>query len=242
MSSVTAVVSLFDALGRRDCDEDFDGWQCSPAFLIISAPTDAVVDAWHAASPRFMVLSEHGVELQEDEACSGRYWTPSYVSGAEVTECGVYGSVDTQGDLSRAMADAIVRILIEELAARGATARIGPPTAGFAAGAHQAESHLFPRCANIQGEPPGSWVVARVTDGAPGSGSASQALVEHLTFRDGKNWTTDRDAAAVYGSTPDEWYLNLLRQESPGARVDAVYVQLGPEWAVPVKLQSRRSR
>jgi hypothetical protein len=106
------------------------GWSSSPAFLIAADDADRCAAAVHAAGQRFYLINEHGREISDDEIDVG--WnTPSWVSDVYLTDAGAVLFVDTKGDLTRLMGDAMVAVLVEELTARGVNAHIAALPRGF---------------------------------------------------------------------------------------------------------------
>ena len=104
-------------------DGEVTGWSSSPAFLVSSDDIERAAAAVHAAGRRFYRLNELGREIDEDEMDVG--WnTPSWVSDVHLTDAGAVLYVDTKGDLTRAMGDAMIAVLTEELTARQVAAHI----------------------------------------------------------------------------------------------------------------------
>jgi hypothetical protein len=108
------------------------GWSTSPAFVVTSQD-GALGAAVHAAGSRFYLVDEHGREIDEEEN-DGRYYTPNWVSDVYLTDTGAVVLVDTKGDVTRLMGEAMIAILIEELTARGVSAHIGPVPRGYVPG------------------------------------------------------------------------------------------------------------
>ncbi|MCW2699464.1 MAG: hypothetical protein JWQ45_999 [Blastococcus sp.] len=100
------------------------GWATSPAFLVTSDGADLGA-AVHAARERFHLVTEDGREIDEEEN-DGRCYTPNRVSGVYLTDTSAAVLVDTKGDVTRLMGEAMIAILVEELTARGVSAHIGP--------------------------------------------------------------------------------------------------------------------
>jgi hypothetical protein len=104
-------------------DGEIVGWSSSPAFLVTCDDVDRGAAAVHAAGQRIHLLNEHGREIGADEIDVG--WnTPSYVSDVYLTDAGAVLFVDTKGDLTRHMGDAMIAVLAEELTSRGVGAHI----------------------------------------------------------------------------------------------------------------------
>ena len=108
------------------------GWSTSPAFVVTSEDA-ALGAAVHAAGQRFYLVNEDGREIDQSEN-DGRYYTPNWVSDVYLTHSGAVLFVDTKGDVTRLMGEAMIAILVEELTARGVSAHIGPVPRGFVPG------------------------------------------------------------------------------------------------------------
>jgi hypothetical protein len=168
--TVTVEPDLFDAIG----EPDGEGWEGSPAFLVVANDVAGAAAALHAAGERFMLIDEHGRELAEWESDTGETYTPNYVSDVGLSERGPVLWVDTKGYLTAAMGAAMVQALTEELTARGVTAHVTTPPHGLSSARLP---QWQPPAAAPQGAPSGpevpkTWFVCRsvertTTDGRP---------------------------------------------------------------------------
>jgi hypothetical protein len=122
VAKVTTAPDIFDRMGARWEDGLGEGWETSPVFLVVTEDTDKAVAALRAASPRLLRVNERGQEVNLD--ASPDEYTPSYVSEVDVTNEGLEIYVDTDGELPKAMADAMLRIVVEELVAADITAHV----------------------------------------------------------------------------------------------------------------------
>ena len=139
MSRVTVAEDLYDAQGISYAalfeqagaiyEGDPAGWMIEPGFEVTCEDAEAAAEGLYAAGRRFMRLTADGVEFPDGEDAGQRY-TPNCVSAVRFTGTGVALLTDTKGELPQAMADEMVRILVEELTKRGVTAHIGPPSKG----------------------------------------------------------------------------------------------------------------
>ena len=107
-------------------DGELAGWSTSPAFLVVCDDLERGAAALHAAGQRMYYVNEHGQEFPAEED-DGRYYNPSWISDVYLTGTGAAIYVDTKGDTTRRMGEAMIAILIEELTARGVAARIAAP-------------------------------------------------------------------------------------------------------------------
>ena len=123
-TTVTVANDLFDHLQPWPASIG-DGWDGSAAFLVVSDAREEAAAALHAAGQRFMLVDEHGAELEPWQATDA--YTPSYVSDVYLTDRGPALWVDTKGDLPRAQAEAMVRILVEELERRHVSGQVAAP-------------------------------------------------------------------------------------------------------------------
>lgn len=127
---VTVDPGIFDRQGHAYEDPEA-GWEgLSPHFLVISAQTDKAAQALDTAARRFMYVDSEGNVVTEAELEDPQGWevyTPNYSSPVFLTKAGPAIYVDTKGELPRAMADTMLRILVEELVAQGVTAHLTTP-------------------------------------------------------------------------------------------------------------------
>ncbi|HEX2072207.1 MAG TPA: hypothetical protein VHF92_00365 [Geodermatophilus sp.] len=114
-------------------DGEVTGWSSSPAFLITGDDVERTAAAVYSAGQRIFMLNEHGREIDESEMNVG-YYTPSWVSDVYVTDAGVVLFVDTNGDLTRKIGEAMIDIFVHELTARGVSAHIAALPRGFQPG------------------------------------------------------------------------------------------------------------
>ncbi|MGY3378839.1 hypothetical protein ACVWYS_000796 [Arthrobacter sp. TE12231] len=130
MANVTVDPDIFDSQGEA-YEEPLDGWWGpSPFFLVISEETDKAAEALHVAVGRCMRVDGNGNELTAAEmAVTGEY-TANYYSPVYLTGDGPVAYLDTKGELPRAMAETMLRILVEEVQARGITAYLTTPPRG----------------------------------------------------------------------------------------------------------------
>jgi hypothetical protein len=131
MANVTVDPDIFDSQGER-CEEIFDGWEGpSPFFLVVSDETDKAAEALHVAVRRCLCVDGKGKEPTSAEMDStSEYTTPNYYSPVYLTDRGPTAYLDTKGELPRAMAETMLRILLEEVEARGITAYLTTPPPG----------------------------------------------------------------------------------------------------------------
>jgi hypothetical protein len=122
VATVTTAPDIFDRMGERWEYGLGEGWETSPVFLVVTQDTDKAAAALRAASPRLMRVNERGQEV--DLEASPDEYTPGYVSEVDVTNEGLEIYVDTDGELPKAMADAMLRIVVEELVAANVTAHV----------------------------------------------------------------------------------------------------------------------
>lgn len=119
---------IFDSQGEAYPDP-LDGWEGpSPFFLVVSDETDKAAEALHVAVGRCMRVDDKGNELTAAEMASTEDYTANYCSPVYLTDTGPMAYLDTKGDLPRAMAETMLRILVEEAEARGITAYLTTPT------------------------------------------------------------------------------------------------------------------
>jgi hypothetical protein len=103
-------------------DEDVFGWneqfQSSNETFVVAGEFErsAVLRGLERAAHRFVTIDQDGYEHPDMEAAAaaGRF-TPSYVSDPEPTERGIQVYVDAKGGIDPPMADALRRVLREEL-------------------------------------------------------------------------------------------------------------------------------
>ncbi|MGY3318123.1 hypothetical protein [Arthrobacter sp. TE12232] len=128
--SVTVAPDIFDQQGEKYEEGLGDGWETSPAFLVVSDDQDKAARALYAAAGRFYSVDQDGNELTRAEM-TGEYpqYTPNYVSDVYLTDQGPMIWTDTKGELTKGMAEEMLRILVAELRAQGITAHITAPPA-----------------------------------------------------------------------------------------------------------------
>ncbi|MCX2750014.1 hypothetical protein OOZ51_19695 [Arthrobacter sp. MI7-26] len=134
MANVTVDPDIFESQGER-CEGIFDGWEGpSPFFLVVSDETDKAAEALHVAIGRCMRVdgngNGNGNELTAAEMASTGEYTANYCSPVYLTARGPMAYLDTKGELPRAMAETMLRILVEEVEARGITADLTTPPLG----------------------------------------------------------------------------------------------------------------
>ena len=122
---VTVTPEIFDLQGVAY--PDGQGWETSPAFLVVTDDRLTAAAALHAAGDRFMKIDENGDELADWELEVDDTYTPNGVSAVHLADEGPVLSVDTKGELSVQMGDAMVRVLVAELTVRGVTAHVTAP-------------------------------------------------------------------------------------------------------------------
>lgn len=123
VAKVTTEPDIFDRMGERWEPELGEGWETSPFFLIQTEDPDKAATALQAASPRLFRVNGEGQEV--DLATHDPYdYTPNWVSPVYITRGGLVFHVDTKGDLPKGMADAMLRIVVEELVAANVSAHI----------------------------------------------------------------------------------------------------------------------
>ncbi|MCU1517429.1 MAG: hypothetical protein JWQ75_2150 [Pseudarthrobacter sp.] len=123
---VSVASNIYAAQGREYEDPD-DGWQTSPFFLVQSDQTDRAAAALYRTINRCMWVGTSGRELTEEEASTGEEYTANYGSPIYLTDAGPMAYLDTKGEWPRAMAETMVRILIEEVTAEGIDAYLTTP-------------------------------------------------------------------------------------------------------------------
>jgi hypothetical protein len=127
MAKVTTAPDIFDRMGERWEDGLGEGWETSPDFLVVTEDTDKAAAGLRAASPRLFRVNGQGQEV--DLATHDSYdYTPNYVSPVYITCEGLVIYVDTKGELPKGMADAMLRIVVEELLAADVTAHVTAPS------------------------------------------------------------------------------------------------------------------
>jgi hypothetical protein len=142
MAEITVAPDLFDAQGRSYAqlaqvifantvngvpDDWPDGWEISPAFEVQTDDVRAAGAALTAARSRFMRLTTSGMELAQ-LVDGGDTYTPNNVSDVRLIPSGGVGLwTNTKGELSLEMANAMVRILLEELSRLDVSATISAP-------------------------------------------------------------------------------------------------------------------
>ncbi|MDJ0459912.1 hypothetical protein PUN71_022140 [Arthrobacter sp. NQ7] len=134
---VNAAPDIFDQQGDKYEASLGDGWETSPAFLVLSDDDGKAAHALGRAGVRFSHIDEYGRELtpeQRDvEEQAAKTWdvpyTPNFISDVYLTPRGPMVWTDTKGELTRAMGEAMLRVLLEELRAEGITARVVAPPA-----------------------------------------------------------------------------------------------------------------
>jgi hypothetical protein len=211
--TVTVEPELFDAIG----EPDGEGWEGSPAFLVVANDVAGAAAALHAAGERFMLIDEHGRELAEWESDTGETYTPNYVSDVGLSERGPVLWVDTKGYLTAAMGAAMVQALTEELTARGVTAHVTTPPHGLSSARLP---QWQPPAAAPQGAPSGpevpkTWFVCRsvertTTDGRPYDDTEYRAA-------DG-TWGRRRTAAERFAEPPSDLVHRLRAEPRPPGR------------------------
>ncbi|MBM6404798.1 hypothetical protein JQN72_11140 [Phycicoccus sp. CSK15P-2] len=103
----------------EDPDYEF-GWDEDPRFLIRTRDVEAAAAALAAAAPRLMLVDADGREWEAAEpATMVDAHTPSFVSDVEVVHDGVLVWADTKSATTSKMAEAMVRVIVEELEAHG---------------------------------------------------------------------------------------------------------------------------
>lgn len=123
VAKVTTAPDIFDQMGERWEDELGEGWETSPNFLIVTEDADKAAAALHAATPRLFRVNGRGQEVDLATHDPNDY-TPNWVSDVYITSEGLVIYVDTKGDLPKGMADAMLRIVVEELLAVDVTAHV----------------------------------------------------------------------------------------------------------------------
>lgn len=133
VAKVTTAPDIFDQMGERWEDGLGEGWETSPVFLVVTEDTDKAAAALQAASPRLMRVGGRGQEVDISAHFSGDPYdnTASYVSEVYVTPEGLVINIDTDGDLPKAMGDAMLRIVMEELVEADVTAHVTTPSSAW---------------------------------------------------------------------------------------------------------------
>lgn len=132
-AKVTTEPDIFDRMGERWEAELGEGWETYPVFLVVTEDTDKAAAALQAATPRLMRVGGRGQEVDISADFSGDPYdnTASYVSDVYVTPEGLVIDIDTDGDLPKAMADAMLRIIVEELVSADVTAHVTTPSSAW---------------------------------------------------------------------------------------------------------------
>jgi hypothetical protein len=123
MAKVTTAPDIFDQMGERWEYGLGEGWETSPAFLIETEDADKAAAALQAATPRLFRVTGEGQEVDLDTHDPYDY-TPNWVSPVYTTSKGLVIYVDTKGELPKGMADAMLRIVVEELLAAHVSAHV----------------------------------------------------------------------------------------------------------------------
>jgi hypothetical protein len=134
---VTAEPDIFDLQGEKYEASLGDGWETSPAFLVVSDDDSKATDALGRAAVRFFHIDEYGRELAPEqrmaEEQAAKTWdvpyTPNFISDVYLTPRGPMVWTDTKGELTRQMGDAMLQVLFDELRAEGITAHVVAPPA-----------------------------------------------------------------------------------------------------------------
>lgn len=129
MANVTVDPDIFDAQGEAYPDPE-EGWQTSPAFIVQSDQTEQAAQALYRAILRCNLVGTSGRELTRDEASTGEEYTANWYSPIYLTDTGPMAMLDTKGEWPRAMAESMVRILVEEVTAQGIDAYLTTPPLG----------------------------------------------------------------------------------------------------------------
>lgn len=130
MANVTVDPDIFDSQGEAYPDPLDGWWGPSPFFLVVSDETDKAAEALHAAIGRCMRVDGKGNELTAAEMASTGEYPANYCSPVYLTARGPMAYLDTKGELPRAMAETMLRILVEEFEARDITAYLTTPPRG----------------------------------------------------------------------------------------------------------------
>ncbi|WP_136017875.1 hypothetical protein [Arthrobacter silvisoli] len=127
---VTVEPDIFDKQGEKWDESLGEGWEMSPAFLVVSDDQDKAAAALFAAARRIFTVDQNGNELTPAEM-TGEYpqYTPNYVSDVYLTDLGPMIWTDTKGDVTKAMAEEMLHILVAELRSQEIAARIIAPPA-----------------------------------------------------------------------------------------------------------------
>lgn len=133
MTRVTVAWDIFDQQGERWDEWLGDGWEASPCFLVLAEDAERAASALHTARTRLMQVNELGEEVDLETADLALY-TPNCVSDVYITAIGPIVSVDTKGELPKAMADGMLRILLDELTGVGISAHVTAPPEGWVNG------------------------------------------------------------------------------------------------------------
>ncbi|WAJ34378.1 hypothetical protein OUO20_05435 [Arthrobacter sp. FX8] len=134
---VTAEPDIFDLQGEKYEASLGDGWETSPAFLVVSDDVSKAADALGRAAVRFFHIDEYGSELAPERRIAleqaATTWdvphTPNFVSDVYLTPRGPMIWTDTKGELTRPMGDAMLHVLLDELRVEGITAHVVAPPA-----------------------------------------------------------------------------------------------------------------
>lgn len=112
-------------------DGQLAGWEPEVEFLVVPGDTPAAADALRVAASRFMDVDEHGQTVtMEDRRAPRDPFTPNYTAVYR-NSMGLQTYIDLKGAVTRKQAEAMLAILVEELADRGVDARIMAPPEGI---------------------------------------------------------------------------------------------------------------
>jgi hypothetical protein len=131
MGQVTVDPHILDGQGEEWEDEDGGGWTGpSPYFIVTSDQTELAAEALYKAIIRCKFVGTSGRELTREEDATGEEYTANYCSPVYLTDAGPMAYLDTNGELPRAMGEAMLRILIEEVSAVNIDAYLTTPPIG----------------------------------------------------------------------------------------------------------------
>jgi hypothetical protein len=210
------------------------GWFTDPGFLVVSPEIELAAQAVHRAGERFMYVAEDGRILDDWELPWTDRYTPNWVSPVHLTEPGPALWADTKGELSRAMGQAMVNVLVEELRRAEVTAFVTQLPHALLAG-----STIWTA---PQPDPPRqiadadrAWFIQR---------SVAKVLRDGRGYREPQYWTADgrwtgdRAEAQQFTEPPTELVVRLRAQRRPeDSEPTGVFLPVAPgedDWPMPL--------
>jgi hypothetical protein len=192
-----------------------EGWETDPAFLVQCEDTAGGAAALRAAAARFSSVDEQGRELDYWEVFQGGSYTPNFVSDVYVTPRGLVVWADTKGELSIPMGLKLIKVLVEELRARGVSAAVVRSDVSLS----EATVYEFPEdvpaasaAVDTRGEAPRAWYLAR---------SVRRQTTDGRGYHDcefwsaSSGWSRDRRLAETHDEVPHDLVTALRAEPRP---------------------------